>query len=335
MLNVWGGFDVDKTRVDMWLRDATIAQRFSIIVSGSYYKLRALCSSTRVLDAYRNSDGSITSGCQADIWSNNDDAAQQLIIEGSSTSGYTICLASKPSLALTAVDLSNDGAVQFRTKTGAKNQRWCFEDAIPLMTRYPDYYCQNKDHWCWAAAAKMVGIHNGGGLKPEIDTNAKELENTGGLHDPYYGYNGSKRYVDGVQYAIVTRAKDGKDLDATGNTNEIADAIKYVAKKNLEVKYIRNYAEDGGTLVDLTQENINFINKELNEGRYVVGFVDGTEKGHFIVLQKYNADDTYTVFNPWDDKKDKFVSSYVLFKSNQYKYLTNATGKMYGFQYCY
>lgn len=345
MLNVWGGIDNDKTRVDMWLRDATTAQRFSIIVSGSYYKLRALCSSTRVLDAYRNSDGSITSCCQADIWSNNDDAAQQLIIEGSSTSGYTICLASNPSLALTAVNLSNDGAVQFKTKTGANNQKWCFDEAVPLLTRYPDYYCQNKNNWCWAAAAKIVGIHNGGGLNPAIDPNAQKLDNNDSLHNSYYGYNGSERYADGVQHAIVKTVyytstdpeeevtpEDciGTDKDRRGTAWETRDALQYVSKNNMSVGWRNN---NGNQLID---DMISQLNYDLEHSKFVAGRMATLDNkdGHIIVVKSHNDDGSYTVFNPWNNE-EKSVSARQLIYDGGYKYLTTTTGRMNAFYYCH
>lgn len=122
MLNVWGGIDSDGTRIDMWQKDSSVEQKFQLIESGNYYKLRAMCTSDKVLDAYRP----IQSGCTVDIWSNNDDAAQQLIISGSNSSGYVISLASDSSLALTAISNTNDGAVKFNTYTGASNQKWVF-----------------------------------------------------------------------------------------------------------------------------------------------------------------------------------------------------------------
>lgn len=128
LLTVKNGTDWNGTPVNVSLSDDSIKQRFCVVSSGSYYKLAAVCSSERrVLDVYRNSDNSITSGCKVDIWTDGDDGAQQLIIEGGSyASPYVIRLASNPNLALTAVGLENGVQTQFKTYTGDDDQRWFF-----------------------------------------------------------------------------------------------------------------------------------------------------------------------------------------------------------------
>ncbi len=126
MLNFYGKNDYDKANIDVWKRDGSQDQRFRIISSNGGYKLEALSSSRRVLDAYRIS-GQLQNGCNADVWEDNDDAAQKLVFN-KTASGYTICLESNPTLALTAESMTNGGNVKFATlNANANNQKWEFE----------------------------------------------------------------------------------------------------------------------------------------------------------------------------------------------------------------
>lgn len=303
MLNVWNKQDTDGAKVDMWKYDGSKEQRFRLISSGSYYKLEAIFSSTgRVLDAYRP----LTNGCSVDLWSNDDDDAQQLVIEGDNNSGYVVKLAYDPTLVLTAVSLSNDGAVQFRTDTGAANQRWMFLESDDTLDRAPYPNAQNKSQWCWAAAAKIVASHNGGGLNPSIDTAPHKLTNTDGVRNPYYGYrdvNGIRtHYADGVQWEIVNHIK-GNDKNTAGNTNDTPNAIRYAASnKNVEVE------RKGEPKIALSTTDIAKIQYELDHGRYVVGIGHSGEKGHAVVILGYN-DELYQVYNPWNDERRDYTAN--------------------------
>ncbi len=319
MLNVHGGNDNDGTAVDMWQNDGSPEQRFKIISTGAGYKLEALCSSKRVLDAYRP----LKDGCKADIWEADDDQAQVLTITNSNSSGYyNICLASNPTLALTAVSLTNGGAVQFKTlNANSNNQKWKFIQPNDTLQRTPDPDCQNKNLWCWAACVKMVAVHNSGGLNPEIDTAPQILKNTDGLHKTYYGYNtvgGIKRYfADGVQYAIVKYIKD-VDENLTGNDTESVNALQFVSTKNMNVGHSGYYKNE------LPQSEINKINKDLLEGRYVIGSMTSRESineedlgkvyGHSVVIQKYypgtnGQEGKYDIFDPFTGNVKRYYQN--------------------------
>ncbi len=332
MLNVWGGKDTDGAKIDMWKWDGTKEQRFRLISSGSYYKLEAVCSSSgRVLDAYRP----LTNGCNVDLWSSNDNEAQELVIKPDDISGYVISLAYDPSLVLTAVDLSNDGAVQFKTNTHKNNQKWMFIESNDTLQRAPHPNCQNKKNWCWAAAAKMVAAHNSGGLKPEIDQAPQMLNNIDGRHKTYYGYgtiNGTTKYfVDGAQYAIVKQIK-GSDGDISGSVDDSVEALRHASVKEMDIGYI------GHQDYELTDDTIrNQIDADLKDGKYIIGSMlnDQGQYGHSVVIMAYSDSDsnkTYHVFNPWDGS-ERDISACDLFHSYGYEY-AGGLGRVSWFKYC-
>ncbi len=318
MLNVDGGIDSNGNPVNMWEYDGSPEQRFKLISSGSGYKLVALCSSNKVLDAYRNSDGSLKDGCNADIWDDNDDEAQELTISGDNTSGYVIRLAHQ-GLTLTAVSLSNGVAVQFKNYTGKDNQRWKFTQPNDTLQRNPNPNCQNKELWCWAASAKMVANHNSGGLNPEIDTAPQMLRHTDGLHKSYYGegtINGTKRYfADGVQYAIVKQAH-GNDENDIGTIDDMKKALKYAHPNNA------TYKSAGSAGYALSESNKTLFKSEVQKGRcMMVGFgkinAEGKYVGHVVVITDYDpATKKYTLYDPWKGTPATIIGDNIFSYSN-------------------
>lgn len=312
-------------------------QAFQLIASGSGYKFKALCSPNgKVLDVWRKSNGNLENGCTVDIDGTNDSAAQEFVIDGDASSSCVIRLANSNynNLVLASVGTS----VQLQTyNAAANNQKWKFVERTNTYTKDPDPDAQNKKNWCWSAAAKRIVNQSWLGLKNNISTSPKALTDIGGLHKPYYGYSisgtESHYFVDGVQYAIVKECHDN-DADATGGPTEIKKGIKLAAAKDVDPEW-------SGNTGDLTDDDINNINEELAERRYVIGFVNGTGGGHFVVLEKYDdATDTYTVFNPWNNT-EKTINGDMLFgnsedgkKDNKYVYLDVSIGRMYGYYSC-
>lgn len=334
VLNVPGGADGNGKKIDMWTpdQDDRNDQKFRLIASGSYYKLIAMCSSSgRVLDAFRP----LTSGCSVDIWDNeNDDAAQQLSITGSS-SGYVIRLASNSTLALTAVSLSNGGAVQFQTYTGSTNQKWGFDvQSTMSLPRQPDPDGQNKSKWCWAAAAKMVAEHNGG-VNSQILRSSKLLDNQAGVHESFYGIDSSGRLTaDGVQRAIVEHVKS-TDKDITGDDYDKEKALEFAAANSVTV----DSKGSAGTM--LTDDLIAMINTELLNNKYVIGNVCDQfgKNGHSIVIKAYKqantqANSSYVIFDPWN-REESTVPYYKLFDAHEFSYLDGLWGRIDWFQYCH
>lgn len=322
VLNVPDGNDTKK--LDMWTLDTNGKpdQKFRLVPSNSYYKLIAECSASgKVMDAYRI-NGNIINGCSADLWSESDNPAQQLVITSESSGGYSVRLASNTSLALTAVSLTNGGTVQFQTYIGSSTQRWDFiiqNDAISL-SRAPNSDAQNKTKWCWAAAAKMVGIHNGG-LNSEISTDAQPLKNTANIKNPFYGYgnvNGTTKYfADGVQYAILRYIKD-TDGNESGSDTDSVNALQYVSKNTMKVGHHGIFTEA------LPQSEIDKINKDLRDKKYVIGSMTSRESaaegnadtayGHSVVIQQYEPgangqEGRYYVFDPLTGKTDWYYQS--------------------------
>jgi len=149
-LNVNAGRDANGTNVMQWTKDNSVEQRFmpEYLPSADAYLLRAVCSAnggSRVLDVYRSS-GQLKSGCNADIWSQNDTAAQQWNIIRLNNGFYKIVLRSNQKLALTSYGTGNGtgsgkqpdstGNVFVSTYTGAANQQWAFEQQTTAKNKY-------------------------------------------------------------------------------------------------------------------------------------------------------------------------------------------------------
>lgn len=136
-LNVNYGTDANGTNVTQFTKDGTIEQRFKLVYNSSRdsYKLYAMCSSTgtnRVVDIYRP----IQSGANVDIWTPNDNDAQDMIITNRGNGYYSIHPRYNTGLALTSNGTSNGsgagtssssaGNVYVSTYSGTDNQIWSF-----------------------------------------------------------------------------------------------------------------------------------------------------------------------------------------------------------------
>lgn len=310
MLNVEDGADADQTSVNLKADDGYSdlkQQKFWLIPSGSYYKLGAVCSTGgRVIDAYRP----LSDGCSVDIWSNTDDEAQQLVIGGNVSSGYTIRL--KNGLALTAVSARDGGEVQFKTyDPDSSNQRWAFFDessATSTNIKRPPYsYVQNKYNWCWAAAAKKVAENNGNGLNTKMTGDAQELDYIDMLHyndgskPKYWGEDRyGKPLADGAQRAIVIQVK-GNDKDDYGTLENMEKALEYAHPNNADYKVV------GTANSALSPDNQSIfkskVQSEVQDGHYIMaGFSrHGSSLGHVVVVTGYNsATNLYTLYDPWN-----------------------------------
>lgn len=313
MLNVNGGKDSNGAKINMWRQeDGSEEQKFRLVASGNYYKLKAVCASGRYLDAYRNND-KIEDGCTVDIWDDSDNPAQQLVITGNSTYGYTIFLTGSASLVLTATGMYNGAGVQFQKLTSNKNQRWNFisTDDTPTLLQ-PDSKAQNKSLWCWAAAAKMVAEHNSGGLNPKISTSPQRLDNELGFRINYCSMDSSGYLtVDGAQHSIVTHVKGGSDANSSADNTEIREALKYATGiDNIDTTKVGNYERK------LSGPEIEQIISELKSGRYVIGGMGEKNSnkdfesllGHVVVITDYDeTNNKFRIFDPWN--KNNFYHS--------------------------
>ncbi len=163
--------------------------------------------------------------------------------------------------------------------------------------RAPKPYGQNKDHWCWAAAAKMVAEHNSGlgySTAPQQPTNKDGLHSRWG--DPYWGLDSNENItVDGVQRSIVMEVKK-TDMDQIGYLSDMRDALHAAAAQNVNVGQL------GQIGYKLTDDNIKRLKKEMQCREYVLAGCYDAEYmyGHVVVITDYNtAKDQFTVFDPW------------------------------------
>lgn len=137
-LNVNYGTDENGTNVNQYTKDGTIEQRFKLVYNSSRdsYKLYAMCSSNgtnRVVDIYRP----IQSGANVDIWTPNDNDAQDMIITDRGNGYYSIHPRYNTNLVLTSYGTNNGGGsgtsstsagnVYVTSYTGSDNQLWDFK----------------------------------------------------------------------------------------------------------------------------------------------------------------------------------------------------------------
>lgn len=178
--------------------------------------------------------------------------------------------------------------------------------------RLPEPYGQNKNHWCWAAAIKMVVEHNSElaySSDPEIPDDKNGLHSYDGK--PYYGEDSNGNItVDGAQRSIVLSVHYN-DKDDIGTLDDMYMGLIYASTQPVVVGQVGRI---GYKLSDYAIESLKF---ELKKGEYVLaGCYDAAYLyGHVDVITKYNAaTDTFTVFDPWD-KGWKYPTSAQLFDS--------------------
>ncbi len=168
------------------------------------------------------------------------------------------------------------------------------------ISRQPNPDGQNKDNWCWAAASKMVGAHNDVG--PNVASTFDYLDNLDGLHyynEAFYGISYEMNMTaDYVQRSIVVNVK-GSDKDWLANLANIESALQ-LASYN-----IMNIGTWGGG--SLSAGDINNMNNELSNGRWVIGVVFTYIPlygiiGHAIVIKDFDTlSGDYLIWDPWTD----------------------------------
>ena len=151
-LNVNYGTDANGTNVTQYLQDGSTEQKFKLryYPSRDAYNIYAICSSNgtnRVVDVLRtggSSSGNIVSGNNVDIWTPDDNDAQDFVIVGNAIAGYEISLRSNDNLMLTAYGTGNgsgagtsstsEGNVFVSNYQGTLNQLWYIEDSTIYST---------------------------------------------------------------------------------------------------------------------------------------------------------------------------------------------------------
>ena len=178
------------------------------------------------------------------------------------------------------------------------------------VNRVPNTNAQNKTMWCWVAASKMVGVHNGGnGLNSGVDI----LINTTGLHsfrgNLFFGQNSQLQYTADTGQRQIAIAIHGNDENNSGNTANMTAALQFVTSNEMNVG-----VKGDGSLSSL---DIDFLNDELAAGRWVVGNVfPETGIGHSVVIQSFDvSNERYTYYDPWTNGVRYFTRNELLSNS--------------------
>lgn len=137
-INVNYGTDANGTNVNQYTKDGSIEQYFKLVYNSSRdsYKLYAMCSSygaNRVIDIYRP----IQAGANIDIWTPDDNDAQDLIITNRGNGYYSLHPRYNTNLAITSYGTGNGGGsgtsststgnVFVTTYSGSDNQLWAMK----------------------------------------------------------------------------------------------------------------------------------------------------------------------------------------------------------------
>lgn len=197
------------------------------------------------------------------------------------------------------------------------------------VERLPNPDLQNKDHWCWAAAAKRVGVHNGGNTASNnpLPEGVMILGYYDGLHEytpvgggatiKCYGeqYNALKT-ADAGQHYIVYLIK-GTDEDLSGSSSDTVAALQLASYNTMNIE-----KKEKVFLLGWTPSLINTFNNELDNGRYVYVSMEvisnsDTYYHAMVITDKINEDGTtkYALWNPASGRT-VYVTQSELFSSN-------------------
>lgn len=205
------------------------------------------------------------------------------------------------------------------------------ESAGRAITSFsPNAAGQNKDHWCWAAAAKIVGVHNDVSGLP---TGAVVLTDTGGLHSwnntPFYGMNGAGQYTADAGQRCIVYYINHDDEDHTGSISNVETGLQLASLNTM------NIGTWGGS--SLSSTNIANINYELTHGRWVVGeayLSTPNSFWHAIVLTSVDlSTQTYSYWDPSSNMTATF-SKNNLINNNIVLASDSSTRALKSVQYC-
>ncbi len=199
------------------------------------------------------------------------------------------------------------------------------------VERLPKPSIQNKDNWCWVAASKMVGVHNGGNTATNnpLPEGVVSLLNSEGVHSytngqtlvKCYGelYYGGKT-VDAGQRYLIMQIK-GNDQDLTGSDDDIIDALQWASYNTMHIE-----KKTKSVLFGWTTALKNTFNNELNNGRYVLVSVTYTSNGdvvaHSLVVQSIDTSGGVTSYDLWDPSNGgtQPITQNDLFSNNSFYY---------------
>ena len=180
------------------------------------------------------------------------------------------------------------------------------------VNRPPNHNAQNKDKWCWAAAAKMVGEHNG--VAGALNQGASVLVDLDGLQSyngtPFYGQLYSGYYTCDAGQRQIVYSRYWNDSNEAGSDADIESGLQLASVNNMEVGSYGRILGQG-----VNSDQIEIMNNELLNGRWVVGNVFGEDDidpnstiSHSIVIKSYNYyTEEYSYWDPWTDNCGVFL----------------------------
>ena len=182
----------------------------------------------------------------------------------------------------------------------------------PMREKKPEPWVQNHENWCWATAAKIVGLHfcKRKGIRPPVlweeqYPNGIVRDDLTGVLPLYSGCVGGVVTVDAWQYKIVENARDGIS-NRHGNLPEYDDAkaraLRYVVtgKVNDAAVHIVEYGFYDDEMPLWEQDCFPDIERALGSGFALLGnFVGMTGTAHSVVLLPL-GNSRIGVFDPCD-----------------------------------
>lgn len=200
---------------------------------------------------------------------------------------------------------------------------------LGAAVRAPQTKGQNKSNWCWATAAKRVGVHNGGNNLGS-DT-AVVATNTQGLHSwngvPYYGQDSSGRVTLNSGQRTLVMHVYGSDKNEAGDDSDKHAALQRASSRNMSVGTLGSYN------ANLSAANKTVLNNELNAGRWCIGNVAASTGNffHSVTVENFDGsrhwiDDPYDMSLMWYDSR--VFTTFDVFPVAGYRC------KLTWFQYC-
>lgn len=213
------------------------------------------------------------------------------------------------------------------------------------IDRLSFHYVQNRINWCWAATAKIVGMHykevcpsfnfsivaddnfrtrEGTYVSPEEYHRGVITDNPDGLRTKWLPHQDGIYRIDAWQRAIVIEASKKSahmDLNVTGDETDKIRALKYVVTGNCECTQIQvmsiGYFNDALPLIDMYTSTIHSI---LIKQNWVIGnyIIMGRGIAHSVVL--IPQDNLFIrIYDPWDG----FTEIYTVDQIFRTGFLTN------------
>lgn len=187
---------------------------------------------------------------------------------------------------------------------------------LQIMNKGAMPYIQNHVNWCWATAAKIIGVqyccrnHIRPHLSALLGASVIRGDQTG-LRPQVCGESGGRLTVDAVQLAIVEHAKD-LDYNPEGNLPENdegkARALRYIItgdpdSYSPEIVICGHYRASQ----DMLSTSANQIREAMERGNCFIGnYRRQNGLFHSVVLCP-NPEFQIELYDPWDGYKAQYT----------------------------